>query len=492
LSLFFLVFFTSCSSIITARKQKAPFINNFLTGNLKESSNELLKKSDSFKGSIDELSWLLEAAYALFEASEYEKSIRAFVRCESIIEDYESRALVSTRAVGLEGAVLITNLNSLPYKGRYLDRSMICVFKAMNYFALERTDDALVEIRKMRDIQKKIIREHSDIINKEQKEIDRINRLNTQKVAKLHSGSDVSFSFDRLKNNPVIKKAYASSKKLANTQYGDFGNPLISYFSALGYLIEGDYDEALLDFRNLYKMLPDNETIKRSLVSLALKTSSERPAGLEAIQPYDFPLDSHIVFVLFFNGRGAALKSQKFQLVLPFVGYTGIAFPVYEYFKLPVENISISFNHGNEEKIVRATPLADIDAVALKEYSINFPTMITRVVASTLAKETASYAAVAAARHGGSGMELAALALTGFYKYLFNTADTRSWETLPKEVGIAQIPYPDDLKLQINLSKEAQKNKSEVLELKRNAKICIVYVRALNSRKLFFKQFNVK
>ena len=37
------------------------------------------------------------------------------------------------------------------------------------------------------------------------------------------------------------------------------------------------------------------------------------------------------------------------------------------------------------------------------------------------------------------------------YRYAMNTADTRSWETLPKEFQVAQIPMPSDRKVHVNL-----------------------------------------
>jgi hypothetical protein len=266
---------------------------------------------------------------------------------------------------------------------------------------------------------------------------------------------------------------------------------LVSYFSAIGYLIENNYTEALVDFRNLYKMEPDNELVRRSYVTLARATGSEIPEELKEVKPYNFSLNSKIVFVLLFNGRGAALKTRKFQMILPFVGYTGIAFPVYEFFRNDFSDLSVSYSEKNRKKSIVLESIADIDAVVLKEYNMNFPEMMTRIVTSALAKEAASYAAVLAARRAGNGFGIAAMALTGFYKYLFNNADTRSWETLPKEVAVAQFPYPDDLKVEFSFTGSKGKSYNKTLELQKNSRISIIYIRAFNQKKLFFKLFDI-
>jgi hypothetical protein len=483
-----LILINACSVFTTARKQKASFIKKIYNGNINKVSEPLYKKGVSAKNSTDELSWMLESGYVLFEAGHYEKSLQAFQRCETVIKDYEKRALISTRDITQESAVLATNLNSLPYKGRFVDKSMLYIFTALNYFALQKTEDALVEIRKMREYQKKVLKTYLSTIKKEEKEIENLQNLNKQK-AKTHSKS--SISFEQLRKQKAVKEAMENSSVIAHTRYGAFANPLVSYFSALGYLIENNYTEALVDFRNLYKMEPENNLVKRTFVTLAHATGSEIPEELKEVEPYNFSLNDKIVFVLFFNGRGAALKTKKFQMVLPFVGYTGIAFPVYEFFNDQTNNLEISFSLNEKEKSEPLENIADIDAVVLNEYNADFPKMITRIVTSTLVKEAASYAAVLAARRAGNGFGIAAMALTGFYKYLFNTADTRSWETLPKEVAVAQFPYSDDRKVMFSFPKSKGKIKNKVIELKDSSRISIIYIRAFNQNKFFFKRFDV-
>ena len=487
-------FVSGCSSIITSRKQKSPIVKDFYAGNLKKVEKALKDKAQAYSGSIDELAWQLEYATALFVAGDYEKSLKAFEKCEKAIKDYESRALISSREVGLEGAVLLTNLNSLPYKGRNIDKTMLYAYKALNYFALNNKSGALVEIRRMREEQKTIIKRHQEELDKYKKDIQNINRLNQQKVNKLGRRSrNTSVSFEQIKNNPAIKKVYQKNFKFSNQLYKNLSNPFISYLSALGYLLERNYNEALLDFRNLYEMNPNSTLVQKYLVTCAKYIGGQVPDELSEVEPFKYPLDNNIVFVLFFNGRGSALKSQTFQIILPVVGYTGIAFPVYENFKSFVEKMQFEVLINGKAEIISTQKIADFDAVKFQEYQDNFPLIITRIVASSLAKELASFVAVYAAKQAGAGFGLAALALTGFYKYLFNTADTRSWETLPKEVQVCHFPYPDNGVIKFD-NKEIKTglDKSEVFQLQKKSKVSIIYIRALNKKRIIYRIFELE
>lgn len=484
LFLAFIFVSTGCSSIIDARKQKQPYMKNYYSGNVKLAATELAEKSEDRSSTGDELMWLLDAGTANYTAGEYQISLEKFEKSEVLIKDFERRAVINARAAGSEVGSALTNPNALPYQGMYLDRVMLNAYKAFNYFVLNDAVAAQVELRRMRQAQKKVVRQFADEIRTSQKEIDTQNLINQQK-ARSYGSQSASVSFGDIAKIPAINEAYTSSGNKANKLYGNLANPFISYFSALGYLIENNYAEALVDFRNLYKMNPGNKLIQQDYVSAAKYIGSEVPIELTHVQPYQYPLDSKIVYVVLFNGRAPALKQEKFQIVLPYVGYTGIAFPRYEYFPVLLPGLDINFRINNSEQITRTETIADFDAIMSQEYHEKLPSMVTRLVVSTLTKELASYAAVQAARRSGGDAQIAAYILTGAYKFMFNTADTRGWETLPKEVQVAHLPKPDDGKLRI--SPMASGIQATELILKKETDIAILYVRALSANKLIYK-----
>lgn len=530
-----IVLTSACSTITDARKQKKSYMFSYYSGNLEEAATALSKKSTNRSDTTDELMWRLDAGVANFTAGEYHKSIAEFKRCEAIIKDFDDRAVINARAGAAEIGAVLTNLNALPYKGMYLDKVMLNAYKALGYFAIADPTGAEVELRKMRHVQKMVVRQFAEEIRQTQKEVDAQNR-NNQRA----STRNASMSFSYIAQNPVVSSVYRSSGNKANKLYGNLSNPFVSYFSAMGYLMNNNYSEALVDFRNLYKMLPNNKLIQQDYVSIAKAIGSKIPAPLKSVKALDYPLNQKMVYILLFNGRAPALKQEKFQIILPSVGYTGVAFPRYEYFPSSLQSLTIDALYHNQQISVQTEQIADFDAIMSQEYHERLPGMITRIVVSTLAKEIASYAAVQAVksprknnsrdyyknnteknsrdnffrnfpkdkyknisrnnsrekykdRHrtnrSGNEAQLAALILTGIYKALFNTADTRGWETLPQEVQIAHVPIPDNGILKIT---PIRAGKTTEIKLKNDTNIAIVYIRALSANNLIYKLFEIK
>lgn len=483
---------TGCSTIIDARKQKQSYIHNYYTGDLAQAAHDLNKKNASRGTSGDALMWCLDQGTANFTAGLYQQSVDTFEWCELLIKEYDDRAVINLREGGVEIGAVLTNANALPYTGMYLDRVMLNAYKALGYFALNNPQAAQVELRRMRYAQKKVVRHFKEKIAQSEKNIRTQNQKNQRQ-----SGGDLSVSFSDLEKNAVIHEAYEGSADKANKLYGNLSNPFVSYFSAIGYLLENNYTEALVDFRNLYKMLPNNLLIQQDYVSGAKKIGARLPRKLRRGKAYSYPLNRRMVYVLLFNGRAPALKQEKIQMILPFVGYTGIAFPRYEYFSSFLQGMKIDYQYHQKNQSIHTEQIANFDAIMAQEYHEQLPSMMTRIAVSTLAKEMASYAVVHAAREssrrergrGDPNIEVGALILTGLYKALFNTADTRSWETLPQEIQIAHVPIPDDGILKIS---PVRGGKVTNIQLGGETDNAIVFIRALNAGKLVYKLFEIQ
>jgi len=92
--------------------------------------------------------------------------------------------------------------------------------------------------------------------------------------------------------------------------------------------------------------------------------------------------------------------------------------------------------------------LRDMDSVVAKDFANELPGIIAHATASAVAKAAAAYALNSAAKQaGGEGAQLAAQILTAGYQLVMNVADTRTWNTLPKEFQVCKVTIPADRRI---------------------------------------------
>jgi hypothetical protein len=455
----------------------------YLAGNMPEACKIVDEYAASREGTGDELMWRLEQGKIKFDAGFYDESLKAFERAEQIIEDFDSRAEISARDAGAETGAAFTNQNALPYKGFIYDRILLNAYKALVYFALGKKSDAMVEIRRMHERQKKAV-EYFDSEMKNSEE-----ELKKGRGELAEQNSNASGDFDSIiASNPQLNSSYNEILEKAGKTYGNFINPFSLYLSAVSYLMDSNYNDANVDFRNLYKAEPLNKMIAQDFSTSLRGLGGILPSELESQEPWPHPLNKNIVFVIFENGITAAFKEEKAQIILPPpipTGYSGIAFPVIEKFHPPYDDMTIE----SEGKKYKASDVADMDSIVAGELKEIFPYIITRLVISTIIKEAASYAAqMAAEQAGGELAKWGTVAATSIYKYTFNTADTRCWQTLPQKYMIAHFPKPQDGTFSVTAAGGLMSH-TEKIKLSKDANFAIVHIRAQSEHYFSVKLF---
>jgi len=451
---------------------------SYLTGNPQAAEKMAAEGVENRVGTGDELMWRLEDGNLKFENGNYADSLKTFEASEAIIKEFDQRATVSMRDVGSEAGSAMTNPAALPYRGFYYERILLNTVKALDYFALGNPGDAMVELRRLREYQKQLTKQFAEDLKAEEKEIAKGKQVSSQQAGCGNNAKaqNDALSFANLQKTPEIAAAFKETTQKAANAYGALLNPFAVYMSALGYYCENNYAEALVDLRALYKMNPSNPLFARDYATVGRALNEQFPnPDLNKIQPWPYSLKRNIVYVIFANGRGPALYQVKFHMVLPWVGYTGLAFPRYQFFPALWQGLGISAGGAS----LRTIPVADMDAIAADEYNRRLPVMITRIVVSYLVKETAALAATQAAQ-GNDYAYVGTLIATGIYKYLFNTADTRCWETLPKEYQMVHFPIPADRRISLMPFPAGPGSQPTVINLKNNTQVAIIYVRSVN------------
>ena len=252
----------------------------------------------------------------------------------------------------------------------------------------------------------------------------------------------VSESKDAPTQNEEFNTELAQVTEVANRGYGNFLNPLAIYLSGIGFARDNNYENAIVDFERLYKALPNHPLIRSSYVAVLQRTGREIPEELKSVKALEHPLDQNSLLVIFANGRSAAFK----QIAVYFPVMT--AWPICEYYDAPYRTLGVETDGVKNETV----PLADMDGILSQEYKERLTAMIIRITISTTLKEAASYGAAYAAWRANPIVGVAVFLSSVVYRATFNTADTRSWEILPKEFQIAQLPMPENRELKLTLS----------------------------------------
>ena len=432
-----IMLFTGCSTLVSSRYQKKEAMRHFSGGEYKKSAEIIDSYTKARAGTGDELMWYLEDGTVHFVIEDYPGSLKAFEKAEDVLTDYENRATFNLRNAAAETGAAYTNANALPYTGLFFEKIIINTYKAMNYLAMGNPDAASVEMRRARFRQKMAQRQH---------EIDLIEEYKYE--APKYEGAKVpGFSPKEILNNKKVKEDLAWIKKHSkNFDYGNVVNPTVTFFSAIDFLAQNEPYKALFDLRILYRIDPQNVMFKRCYVSLMRQLGERLPKKLQAVSGFNFPLDKKVVYVLFEDGLVPARKEKLFELILPPpVGYTGIAYPILEYFPSDASHLQITNERGHQYRTRLVGDFGDISSFALDK---QLTEIITRAVIGAMVKEATSITLQYTAKHVGNNIQAGAgdiaqlivFAIMQVYKKMFNRADVRCWQTLPKRVQAAVFP----------------------------------------------------
>jgi hypothetical protein len=424
---------SGCSTFVSSRSQKEALVAAYRGGDLVQAADLATKKAERRADTGDELMWRLEEGSVRLAAGDAAGSLAALERAEAIIADHEARAVVSAREIGAEGGAILTNPNVLPYAGTYAEKIMLNTVKALAYLVQGSAEGARVELRRA-DERQRAAREHhaAEIEAAEAKARER-----QFTAAGLLAGS------------PELQEINTELDKAAGAVFADYVNPFTTYLSGISYLWQGNPGEAEVDFRNLHQMMPDHPRIRRDYATVLQALGRSPPPELGDAKPWPYPLHDRICLIVVEHGLAPARREQRIHIPLPPpVGYTGVAFPVMEYFPRSADRVRV-----RAPALHKATTLmkvADLDGIASRAYRSELPVMITRLAVSVIVKETANLAAMYAVRDQNAAVQIGTLIGTSLYKFVTNRADTRSWQCLPGEYRVGHLPMPPDGRFEVN------------------------------------------
>ena len=346
----------------------------FRRGRYEEAAGRLEKglKSHGEDGK-DSLLYLMDIGLSYHSAGKYEESNQAFLKADKMAEIKDYTSLAA------EGATLLTSENIKHYPGEDFEKILINTYLAVNYALLGDHENALVEAR-------------------------RVNH-------KLHL---------------MVTEGKRKYKQ----------NAFARYLSAVLYEADGSYDDALIDYKEAAKLVPDFPGLGRDLWRCA--KAAHMPDEMEdwaekfSLTARDREIAKQVgpwskkgeIIVLYENGISPVKRPNPILYSIPSF------FPRYN----PVMGAHIEIN---EEYKGDTSVLENIEDTAIKNLDEKYGGIIAKKVAGVVAKELVAKGVEDQTKSPILGF------LARILMYASDQADLRSWNLLPRDLQILRIPVEE-------------------------------------------------
>lgn len=422
------------------REHLTQFNDMYQQGNFvcaKTFSEEKIKNTSSPSG--QDLLWAMQSGAVNRSLKNYAESIQWFDRCEDMMKVFDPQA----RETDIIGTTLV-NDNIIPYRGWAYDGIMINTYKALNFMAMGKPDDARIEFNRAMERQTRAKDKFNEEIQKEKDKLENANADNKVNYTKTTENPDVQNR---------IKSAYPGLYEFE--AYPDYVNPFSTYLAGVFFTVIGDTSKARDLLKDSAGMLPNNPYVAGDFEAA--------DSGAE-IGP--------TVWIFFENGLGPT--KEEYRVDLPIflfsedVYYAGIALPKLVQRSVACERLTIQ-SGGN---YYPTEIVGDMDRVIHTEFAKEYPWILTRAIVSAGAKAAAQYALT---DQNESSNQVAAV-LMALYNFATTAADVRIWSALPKNFQVAKCPMPADGKLVIQTPQGWQRT----VEIG-SCKYAIVYIKMVSA-----------
>ena len=336
----------------------------------------------------------------------YPESLKSWMSANAYVQAWEYTAQADPVRLLPGAASYLINDKVRPYQGHDYEKVMLLTYIALNFLAMGDYENARVAIKQTHELEAVIAQLRS-------KEV-----LEVQQDA-WRRGAQTNFK--ELNGYPVETIDNPAVNALKN-----------SYQSALSHYLAGFVYESL-----------DEPGLAAPGYRLANELQPNQPLLEEALRGLDQRVtrpDDGLTDVLFVIGSGTApaLKSRQFRLpisvnnalvILP------VAFPVMVTTSTPYLPLQLKLDDGQS---LTVAPITSIDLMARRALKDDMPGIMLRATIRSTTKGVTQYQL----QHQGQkkdnvALVIAALAMT-IGSVVTESADERTWRTLPSEIAIAR------------------------------------------------------
>ena len=333
----------------------------------------------------------------------YDESLKAWRAAQTAIETRERSAADLLRSAS--SYVVSDKLRT--YEPHDYEKVMLLTYMALNQLALGRMDDARVAIKQTHELEAQIA-------------LDRAKAIAEVEAEARKRGAKTSFK--ELNGYPVETIDNPEVNALRN----GYQSALSHYLAGFVYEALGEASLAAPGYRLANELQPNQPALEEALRGLDARV--QRPSdGM-----------TEVLFVVS-AGTAPALRSQQFRLPV-FVNDRTILIP----FSFPLlvgrgfHDEAIGLTVGGAQR-VPLTRITSVDLMARRSLQDDMAGIMLRATVRATASATLQYQAQ---RHtdkqAGAAAGIAAFALAA----ILQTADDRTWRTLPGDVAIARVRLP--------------------------------------------------
>ena len=382
---------------------------------------------DLEQGSVARAAWQLDASIIAFDES--------WDRMEPYLD------IAADTKVTEEVAAAMTNQSVRTYRGTTYDRILACTYQAMNHLQTGHPEKAGVEFVRARKWQE-------DAVDRERKRID---QENEQWRAANNGDASKYDPESTLKSAEFQEKLDVAYAPMAQFQgYADYEVPVATWLRGVFYLGRGapsDFEQARQCFSRAAGMLG---------------RANGAPLAADARLASDLAVGAstrRVCYIVMESGLAPSRKELRIDipLFLPGVPYVGAAFPQLEYHEAAVAGFTARI--GSQSPT--STILTNVDAIVTADFRNRLPATILATLVSSASKAAVSYALYAGSQsannsqNGGSAAGVLAVLYIAsvLYQVAMNSADLRTWESLPKHFYYARVYLaPTGGKIEVTLA----------------------------------------
>ncbi|MDO6617951.1 MULTISPECIES: hypothetical protein [unclassified Shewanella] len=335
-----------------------------------------------------------------FDASKnyYQQAIKAY-------QAFDDRAVISASDLTATASSLVLNDNAIPYRGPGYERIMVHQYQAFNYLFAGDPQGALIEVRRSNELQ-----------SSEQARYQK-----SQKSVQAMANGTIDSELNKLGS-------------AAGTVTSSFLNAYSYYTTGLLHELLGEPNDAYIDYRKAAQISPNNKYLQQDLVRLAKQLSMpqydefKRRWG-DAILPKQG--QGQVVMVV---ERGFVPEKQS--LTVPFTihgNWQTVSLATYQPYNQVIPP-SIIQGFGT---VLKAEPIANIDALAINALKEDLPGALVRQAARVYTKSEFTRSVESGSKRRNNEADAAAI-LMQIFNVVTEQADRRSWLTLPRQAQIAR------------------------------------------------------